>query len=90
MTSCEDCRARLDAFLDGELEVGKGSSVGSHLDHCAECRDELEERRRLLARVRGARARHVAPELLRQTVTALLAEAENTTPVSRPSITGKV
>ena len=35
---CEHARAQLTAYLDGELEGDRGSSVRGHLRGCAECR----------------------------------------------------
>jgi anti-sigma factor RsiW len=36
---CEDFRAKLTAYLDGELEDDRGSAVRGHLRGCAACRD---------------------------------------------------
>ncbi|MFP3941176.1 MAG: zf-HC2 domain-containing protein [Thermoanaerobaculia bacterium] len=44
---CEAVRDRLDAWLDGELEVPEDRAVQAHLDDCAGCREELARARRL-------------------------------------------
>jgi anti-sigma factor RsiW len=40
-------RAALSAFLDGELTQAESQRVRIHLEDCPECRNELEEMRRL-------------------------------------------
>ncbi len=35
---CEDCRAELTAYLDGELPGDRGGALRGHLRSCAECR----------------------------------------------------
>jgi hypothetical protein len=38
IVTCDHCRARLTAYLDGELADDRGSAVRGHLRACAECR----------------------------------------------------
>lgn len=35
---CEDCRAELTAYLEGELEGDRGGALRGHLRSCADCR----------------------------------------------------
>jgi anti-sigma factor RsiW len=35
---CEDCRAELTAYLDGELEGDRGGALRGHLRSCGDCR----------------------------------------------------
>jgi anti-sigma factor RsiW len=37
--TCDDVRPRLTAYLDGELDVDRGTVVRGHLRTCAACRD---------------------------------------------------
>ena len=38
---CEDVRAKLDAYLAGELPVGTSGSIDAHLRDCRACREAL-------------------------------------------------
>ena len=40
---CEQARAQLTAYLDGELEGDRGSAVRGHLRGCAACRDAARD-----------------------------------------------
>jgi len=43
--TCRDVRARMTAFVDGELDAQVGSSVRGHLRGCAECADQVARER---------------------------------------------
>ena len=58
--TCAECRARLDAFLDGELAADARHDVDEHLAQCEACRTELEARRALRQTLRGAFLRSAA------------------------------
>jgi anti-sigma factor RsiW len=40
---CEKVRRKLSAYLDGELDAVLHQELAGHLQHCPECRVELEE-----------------------------------------------
>lgn len=44
--NCEQIRENLAAFIDGELDESQVSDIQSHLEGCAQCREELEALRR--------------------------------------------
>lgn len=46
--SCCEARELMFDYLDGELPARKMERISRHLDECAECRREFEERRKLL------------------------------------------
>lgn len=58
--TCAECRARLDAFLDGEVTADARRDVDEHLARCEACRTELEARRALRQTLRGAFLRSAA------------------------------
>lgn len=43
--TCNDARPAMDALLDGELPAGEEASLRAHLEECAACARDLEERR---------------------------------------------
>jgi len=47
MTPCEETRERLDAYLDGTLEMEERRSAARHLEGCGECRQEMALAERL-------------------------------------------
>lgn len=49
MTGCEEVRARLDEYLDGELDAAVAAEVETHLGSCLACRREAQRLRELLA-----------------------------------------
>jgi len=59
--TCEDFRARLDDYVDGELEITALHEMELHLASCAACRSEERELRALLAQA-AALPRLASPE----------------------------
>ena len=49
----EDCRLRLDAYVDGTLSEEELQQVGHHLAGCAPCREEVERLKQLLGNLRA-------------------------------------
>lgn len=49
--SCREIHARLDDFVDGELEERQAEAMRRHLAQCAACREQEEALRALLAEV---------------------------------------
>jgi anti-sigma factor RsiW len=50
--TCHDVSAVIDAYLDGELGVVEATDVVRHLDTCASCRRQLDERKALSSLLR--------------------------------------
>jgi hypothetical protein len=46
-------RDRLGYYLEGDLSLGERSRVDAHIEHCAECADELRELRATVGLLRG-------------------------------------
>jgi anti-sigma factor RsiW len=61
---CKHARARLDAYVDRELEPTPVLELDRHFEGCADCRCELDVRRLLKRAVAGTRS-EVAPRALR-------------------------
>ncbi len=55
--NCDEARARLSAFIDGELPPAEAAALERHLAGCPSCRAEEADLRRLRVEV----ARHLAP-----------------------------
>lgn len=51
---CREFREIADSYLSNELMVETNHGVISHLEQCAECRQELKARRELRGKLRGA------------------------------------
>ena len=49
----EDCRLRLDAYVDGTLSEEELRQVGRHLADCDSCREEAERIKQLLGNLRA-------------------------------------
>jgi uncharacterized protein len=56
--SCLEYRQRLDAYVDGELDLPGALALEAHTEACARCRAALAKQRAL----RAAMRRHVQPE----------------------------
>ena len=52
--SCREFRELIDSYLDEELLVETNHEMIRHLEGCAACRAELDDRRRLRARLKSA------------------------------------
>ena len=61
--SCADVRARLEAYVDGELTVGETTAIDAHVSGCEPC-EWLAQREREFRRTLGRQPREAAsPEL---------------------------
>ena len=58
---CEDMRALLNAYLDGELSGWRLLQVQNHLASCASCREELRELRTVSDLLHAAPAPEFVP-----------------------------
>ena len=52
--SCREFRELIDSYLSEELLVETNHEMLRHLEGCAACRAELDDRRRLRARLKSA------------------------------------
>ena len=50
--TCHEVSGVIDAYLDGELGADESAGVARHLDTCASCRRQLDERKALSALLR--------------------------------------
>jgi anti-sigma factor RsiW len=57
---CEQSRDKLDAYVDGELDLAESNAVGSHLRACAACSAEALERVQMKRSVQTAGKRYTA------------------------------
>ena len=65
--TCHDVSAVIDAYLDGELDTAEAANVTRHLDACASCRRQFDERKALSALVRRI-PYYDAPSQLQSTI----------------------
>ena len=78
-----DARARLDAYLDDELDATTALQLERHLDGCAECTRVLAEARALRVELRAALPYHAASDTLRARVRETLRVTAPAGPVVR-------
>ena len=50
---CEDCRERLWAYLEGELDAAEAAETERHLAACGDCREELSLRQEIMETLRS-------------------------------------
>src|SRR5262245_43420469 len=50
---CHDAAGLIDPYMDGELDAAEAARVASHLEDCASCRRQLDERESLRQLLRG-------------------------------------
>lgn len=72
MNQCEEFRAQITFYLDGELQERERAGLEMHLSGCEACRLPLESERRFLEAIRGSQPLHVAPPALRTRVEQVL------------------
>jgi anti-sigma factor RsiW len=63
----EAAQALFSDYLDGELAAAERAQVDAHLADCIPCRSELEDMKRTLAALRGAKVEappEVSPEFM--------------------------
>jgi len=84
---CEEARARLDAYIDGEVAETERALLRDHLAGCADCGPEAAALQRLREEIRNSVPIYRAPEALRSQIRfALRREAAASAPASmRPS-----
>lgn len=72
---CQDCVARLNSYVDNELDTKDAALVLSHLDKCPACRAKLSEVQMLSNAVSHV-AYHTAPEALARRVAQMAGKAK--------------
>jgi anti-sigma factor (TIGR02949 family) len=72
---CTDCRSRLDAYLDQELDLPGAVAIDQHLESCASCKGVFSLQASLRGAVRRYAAYRPAPEGLAERIRARLAPA---------------
>lgn len=70
--NCAECRALIDALLDGELDAGHVRDVEAHLAECPACAGEFAAFRQMRTAMAGANLKHTAPAHLRNRIEAAL------------------
>ena len=75
MDACNDIRARLALYLDGELEGGEKATFETHLWICDECSAVVKAERAFVEAVRSASPLYVAPDSLRTRVAKMMSDA---------------
>ena len=61
--TCHEVTAVIDAYLDGELSADQAANVARHLDTCASCRHQIEDREALSALLRRMPYYDAPPQL---------------------------
>jgi len=93
MSSCAECIAKIELYLDGELIEDEKPGFLSHLDTCSDCKKAFEEAKELSTLIRSTRPSISAPESLRQNVLRMMHEQPgltNVEPFPQPkAVTGK-
>jgi anti-sigma factor RsiW len=51
--TCNDTAGLIDAYMDGELDAAEAARVSAHMDGCANCRRQLDDREGLRRLLRG-------------------------------------
>jgi anti-sigma factor RsiW len=67
--NCHEAARLLDPYVDDELSSDESASLAGHVEACASCRHQLEERQALRHMIRGL-PYYRAPDRLRSTVVA--------------------
>ncbi len=70
--NCQELRARLDAYMDGELGVDETAAADAHLAFCMSCQWAYAKERELMALLRNRLKREGAPPELHATVRAMI------------------
>ena len=61
--TCHEVATAIDAYLDGELNADQAANVARHLDTCASCRRQVEEREALSVLLRRLSYYDAPPQL---------------------------
>ncbi len=75
MDACNDIRARLELYLDGELEGGERATFEAHFWSCEECNAVVKAERAFVEAVRSASPLYLASDSLRSRVARMISDA---------------
>ncbi|UCC24103.1 MAG: zf-HC2 domain-containing protein [Gemmatimonadales bacterium] len=78
--SCEEAMARIQEFIDGELDPAEAGNVEEHFDVCTRCYPHLKLEEGFRKRVREALRQPTVPEDLREGVLEILEREEKGEP----------
>ncbi|MFJ3524820.1 anti-sigma factor family protein [Pseudomonas sp. NPDC090203] len=68
--TCATCRVSLHGYLDDELDAAAAAEIVTHLQGCAECRQQYDQARLLTDSVKRHAPYYAAPDLLVRSVFA--------------------
>ncbi|MGH9821724.1 MAG: anti-sigma factor family protein [Blastocatellia bacterium] len=71
MTQCDEVRASLCLYIDGEMQAGELTNTEEHLRCCEVCRVLVDSERRFVAHVREVSPLYTAPKSLRESIQRL-------------------
>lgn len=74
MATCGEYKTMIQLYVDNELTGSDLEELLSHLEECANCRQEVEELRALSAQIKQARPQVAAPASLRERILKQAAE----------------
>ncbi len=75
--TCRDVRAKLDAYVDGEVSEMEAAIVVEHVPQCAHCQSAESSLRQFLAAVRHSQLPVLASRRLRLRIAQLFEAAES-------------
>jgi len=78
--SCDDMRALVDAYVDGELDLVRSLDMEKHLENCSACARLVEDRQAIGAALRGGSLYYRMPRELKPRVDAALRRAARPSP----------
>lgn len=81
--SCEDIRALLHAFMDGELDLVRSLEIEKHIEGCKDCTRAVENQRALGTALHGGSMYYRMPRELKPRVDAALRRAARPNAFSR-------
>jgi mycothiol system anti-sigma-R factor len=67
---------RVQAYFDGELDAPSAVEVERHAEHCAECREQLEDLGKIRSAIRETLTHESAPPELRASIASALDQAD--------------
>jgi anti-sigma factor RsiW len=81
--ACERWRRKLDAYVDGELDLTEATALETHLPGCAACAGNVLQRVQLKRSVQAAGKRYTASAELRNRISHSIAKTAVATKLSR-------
>ncbi|HEV2688094.1 MAG TPA: zf-HC2 domain-containing protein, partial [Bryobacteraceae bacterium] len=81
--SCDDARALLDAYVDGELDLVRSLEMEKHMEACKDCGRAMENRQTMSTAMRSGSLYYRPPRVLKPRVDAALRRAARSDGPSR-------